>query len=362
MRRKYFLASSVCAVAVAIACSKQSASPTSPSASPATAANATGDATLKVSAPTPVSPINGVKLNQGEPMILTINNATTHFAAGVPLRYEFALINAAGQQLWVGQAASGAAQTSVSLDGASLEAEQTYQWHARAFYGDSTGPWSAFAAFVAPQNDGYIRGNEVYDPLVNGKTVGVVHGPIEWWPKGIHLNDFSSYVHYPLGSTLDEGEFSMFISNIKSSMAGGKTKLFAMGQGFDDIITNEYRFTVEKRGDGTVAWRFIARDDQIDTEGAERAYVALDRSHEYFFKSTWRGNRFQLTIREDGVNGRIVYDFGKNWDGRGYVPNPHVGYLGAPVGRSGLDAATVPGMVARQVWISSRPRPGFANQ
>jgi hypothetical protein len=353
----------VCAVALAIACSKQSASPTSPSAAAVTSGNAAGDgSTLKVSAPTPVSPINGVKLAQGDPVFLTINNSTAAYANSVPLRYEFAVVDAAGNQVYVGQTASGAAQSSISLQDVSLEAEQTYQWHARAFYGDYTGPWSPFASFVAPQNDGYIRGNELYDPLINGKTVGTIHGPIQWWPGGIHLDDFTSYIHYVLPQTLEEGEFSLFISNIKSLMAGGKTKLFAMSKGFDDIITNEYRFTMEKRGDGTTAWRFIARDDQIDTEGGERVFVDMSRAHEYFYRAAWRANHLQITIREDGVDGRIIYDFGKNWDGRGYVPDPHVIYVGAPVGRSGPEAATVPGMVARQVWVSSRPRPGFANK
>jgi hypothetical protein len=145
-------------------------------------------------------------------------------------------------------------------------------------------------------------------------------------------------------------------------MAGGKTKLFAMGKGYDDIITNEYRATIEKRGGGDVAWRFIARDDQIDTEGGQRVFVNLDRSHEYLWTASWRGNRFDLVVRQDGANGPVIYNFGKNWKGRGYEPSPHILYVGAPVGRSGPDAATVPGMVVRQVWASSRPRPGFANQ
>ena len=66
---------------------------------------------------------------------------------------------------------SGAAQSSVQVT-AGLDAEQPYQWHARAFYGDNTGPWSAFASFISPANEGYIRGNELYDPLSNGKTIG----------------------------------------------------------------------------------------------------------------------------------------------------------------------------------------------
>jgi hypothetical protein len=362
MTRKFWLASTVCAVALAVACSKQSASPTSPSSTALTSGNAAADgSTLKVTAPTPVSPVNGVKLQQGEAVNLVINNSTATYASSVPLRYEFAVVDGAGRQIFVRQTDSGSGTTSVNLDEAPLEAEQTYQWHARAFYGEGVGPWSAFASFIAPQNKGYIRGNELYDPLINGETVGVLHGPTQWWQTGIHLDDFTSYISYELPQTLEEGEFSFIISNIKSAMAGGKTKMMAMSKGYDDIITNEYRATFEKRGDGTVAWRFIARDDQIDTEGGERVYIELSRAHEYLVKMEWRGNFFNASLQQD-ITGEVVYSFGKAWDGRGYVPSPHIIFVGAPVGRSGPDAATVPGMVARQVWVSSRPRPAFANK
>src|SRR6476646_9872720 len=116
MRRKYWLASSICVIAVAAGCSKQSTSPTSPSAAAAAKGNANADgSTLKVSAPTPVSPINGVKINQGDNIVLTVNNSAAAYAPGVPLKYEFAVVNAAGQQVFVGQNSAGAAQTSVQV-------------------------------------------------------------------------------------------------------------------------------------------------------------------------------------------------------------------------------------------------------
>src|SRR6185369_12974049 len=139
MKRVYWFASSLCAIALAAACSKQSTSPTSPTTASATKSNATGDGSdLKVSAPTPVSPINGVKINQGDNVVLTVNNSSATYAGSIPLRYEFAVINPAGQQVFVGQNAAGAAQTSVQVT-SGLDAETQYQWHARAFYGDHVG-------------------------------------------------------------------------------------------------------------------------------------------------------------------------------------------------------------------------------
>ncbi len=96
---------------------------------------------------------------------------------------------------------------------------------------------------------------------------------------------------------------------------GGKTKMFAMGQGYSDIVTNDRRMTVEKRGDpaGVVAWRFITHGDQIDTEGAERQFVNFKASQHYFWQAQWRSNRFGLLIRENGVNGNVIYDMSKGF-------------------------------------------------
>src|SRR5262245_25826602 len=149
MKRWFWFVSSVCVIALAAACSKQSTAPTSPSAAAPANGNATGEGTLKVSAPTPVSPINGVKISQGDNVVLTVNNSSATYAGSIPLRYEFAVVNGAGTQVFVGQASAGGGQTSIQVTGG-LDAETQYQWHARAFYGDATGPWSAYAAFISP--------------------------------------------------------------------------------------------------------------------------------------------------------------------------------------------------------------------
>jgi hypothetical protein len=43
--------------------------------------------------------------------------------------------------------------------------------------------------------------------------------------------------------------------------------------------------------------------------------------------------------------------------GADYNANPHYAYLGAPAGRSGLDSASIPGAIYRNVWLGDRPRP-----
>ena len=214
-------------------------------------------------------------------------------------------------------------------------------------------------------NTGYIRGNELYDPLVSGVTIGEKHGPLTFIPGvGVRLETQLSYISYQLPQTLNEGEFSILVTGMPANTEGDKTKLFAMGQNYDDIVTNERRMTVEKRGDpaGVIAWRFITHDDQVDTEGADRQFFDFQASQTYFWQATWRNNRFNLLIKEGGADGRTIYNLGKNFNGRPYDPTPHVVYIGAPVGRSGESGASVDHAIIRQVWVSSRPRPAFANK
>jgi hypothetical protein len=370
MNRKLWFTSAIFALALAVACSRQAGNPASPSSALPAGADAAADGTtLKASAPVAQSPVNNFRVPQGETVTLVIQNSTLQFASGTILQYRFEVFNAAGTRVYTSPlvTSGSGATTSHTLNNVTLDADATYSWWARAELSLTMGPWSprTNATFVAPANTGYIRGNEMYDPLINGRSVGEIHGPVQFIPgKGAKLLSQGAYISYQLESTLFEGEFSLIVESLAKNTEGGKTKLFAMGKGYDDIVTNEYRMTVEKRGDppGTVAWRFIARDDQVDTEGAEREVVDFDENQTYFWQATWRNNFFNLLINEGGVFGHDIYEKGKHWEGRGYEPSPHVLYLGAPVGRSGLDGASVDGVIIRQVWVSGRPRPGFANQ
>ncbi|MGE3956252.1 MAG: hypothetical protein AB7H96_05990 [Vicinamibacterales bacterium] len=365
--RKY---ASLTAVALALftaACSKTSQAPatTPSSAVPSDVAAAADGSTLKATAPTPQSPINNQQPQVLE-VVLSVANASAKYADGVNPTYRFQVFNAAGNLAYeAANVPAGGAGVTAHTVTAQLEGDQRYSWQARAEVAGGVGPWSARANFIAPQTSGYLRGAELYDPLVNGKTVGEMHGPLTFIPGvGLKFEAQQSYVSYVLPQTLFEGEFSLLVTGMPANTDGTKTKLFAMGEGFADIVTNDRRMTVEKRGDpaGVVAWRFITHDDQVDTEGAERQYVDFKDERTYFFEATWRNNFFNVKINEGGVDGRTIYEKGKHFNGRPYDPNPHVIYLGAPEGRSGPEGASVDQAIIRQVWVSGRPRPAFANK
>jgi len=359
MKVKYYIAGVLCALTVA-SCGSNSSTPAAPTPP---AATGPGGATLKTTAPIPQSPVNNQQPPE-TPVILIASNAATSYAAGVPLQYRFEIYDAAGTAVHSASVGSGAGATAYTVP-IDLEGEKPYSWSVRTEYQGSAGPWSARAAFVAPTSNGYIRGTELYDPLNNGRSIGNVVGPVTFIPGvGVKLNTPVSYIAYQLQGTLEDGEISAIVTNMPSNTEGNKTKVFAMSQGYDDLATNVRRMTVEKRGDsqGSVAWRFITNRDQIDTEGAERRGVNFNPNLIYLFRATWGYSFFfRLTITEGGAGGREIYNFGKSFDGY-YDPNPHVVYIGSPPTRSGPDNQSIQDMVIRQLWVSSRPRPAFANK
>ena len=130
-----------------------------------------------------------------------------------------------------------------------VEFDQPHTWRAQAAVGNSRGPWSAAATFRSPSG-GYIRDNEVFDPLTNGKTAGNVFGPTQFSANGITLIGHDSHVTYRLPVNLQAGELSMMILGADEGSEGDKSKVFAMQEGEDegDITDDDYRFTAELRG------------------------------------------------------------------------------------------------------------------
>jgi hypothetical protein len=361
--KKLVACTSAVLLALAVACSKSSKTPVSPSsAQGGTEAGPNGE-TLKVSAPTPQSPIDNAQTDQ---LFFTAGKANGLYDASLSpaYTYEFEVKNAGGTTVCSSGTIGGGSDSTVTWtpSGCTLEFDAPHTWHIRATYQGAFGPWSADASFRAPSG-GYIRGNEVFDPLTNGRTVGEIIGPVTFIPGvGVRLEDFVSHIRYRLPQTLMQGEFSIIVTNMATNTEGNKTKVMAMSEGLDDLITNDRRMTVEKRGDpeGIVAWRFITHDDQVDTEGAERQFVVFDPSQAYLFTATWNGV-FNVRIQQGGASGPTIYNKGKGYRGA-YDPEPHFAFVGAPIGRSGLTAATVPGMIVRNVWISPRPRPASIGQ
>jgi hypothetical protein len=358
--KKLILTGLAASLALAMACGgDKTSNPVSPSSTEAGGSTAAGPdgATLKVTAPVQVSPANGATLeNFSAP--LTIQKSTASFVTSEAYAYRFQLLN--------GSTVIAENRTSaLSWAPSGLTSKTTYGWRARAEQGGFFGPWSATWTFTTPDKpEGFNRPGELYDPLTNGTTIGRTVGNVTFIDGvGAKLEGLTSYIQYRLPETITGGEISVLVTNLAYNTEGGKTKIMAMSEDLADITTNDRRFTIEKRGDppGTVAWRVITSNDQIDTIGSERVQRNFDTSHTYLWKATWGSGRFNLTIKDGGVNGNTIYNFGKGYRGV-YDPNPHMVFIGGPGGRAGANSGSVPDIIVRQLWVGRGPRPAYANQ
>ena len=366
-QKSFVLCSATALLAVAVACSKSSPSPASPSSSASANGEAAADgSTLKVTAPAPQSPVNNA---QPQGLTLVAGTSTAQFLSATPaLTYEFQILTGAGTVIPAcTMIVSPSGSTVSATPTCTLEFDAAHRWRVRARMGASAfGPWSAEATFRSPIG-GYITGNEIYDPLYTGTTVGGVRGSVTFTSEGARLNGQESHIRYQFPTPLTAGEFSVMIKGADEGAPGDKSKVFAMQQGDDpDITTNSYRFTAELRGanyalPGSVSCRMITGGSNI--MDCTRQQFNFDSSRWYFWKLTWdNGGSFNISIRRDGPNGSLLYNFTHAMHGGIYRPTPHNLYLGSPAGRAGLIDATLPGGIYKNLWVSSRPRPAFPNE
>jgi hypothetical protein len=365
--KRTVLCSAVAVLAVTIACSKSTPNPVSPTVTENGSGEAAADgSTLKATAPSPVSPVNGA---QPDSLTLTTTKAEGKFNKSLPLSYQFQITTSAGTivSACTATVAGGSDSTISYTPECGLEFDQPHTWKVRARYLDSVGPWSSDASFKTPSG-GYIRDNEVFDPLTNGRTAGEVAGGVQFIEgQGAKLLGHDSYIRYRLPVNLQQGEFSMLVLGADEGAEGDKSKIFSMQEGPEerDITDDDYRMTAELRGrnygaPGSVAFRIICGDGQ--SRDGEREQENFNSSRWYFWRFTWRTGSARLEVREDGPSGHALYDKTIGTGSHPYRPDPHFLYLGTAMGRAGALDATLPGGIYKNVWASSRPRPRFPGE
>jgi hypothetical protein len=349
------------------ACGGDSSTPSSPTPVAAT-----------LTAPVLESPAKDEQLDTLRP-VLTVRNATADKAG--TRTYEFQVAdntsftaattsNVAGFAATVSKAGvtEGADGKTGFTPDADLQPTTLFYWRARAIQGAATSAWSDTGTFRS-KLVGFLRAGELYDPLIHEETVGERVGSTTFIKgRGIQLNNGQSYVKYLLPQTITNGEFSMDVEGLRANAPGDKSKVFGMQEGQSDFITNRYRIDIQYRGTtgappNAIQWRVLygSADDlslryEPDTAKRFASVLLLNPSMVYHWKATW-GTDFRLVVREGGANGATLYDYGLPTPRGTYAPNPHYAYLGAPVGRSGGEAASIAGTIYRNVWLSNRPRP-----
>ena len=148
MKKTSLFAFVVAATAATIACSQTPAAPVSPSGTdPISAEAGPNGETLKVSAPTLVSPVGGVEITDRSPD-LVINNAAPRFSPSLPLSYVFEVRDEENRVVYtsppVAAGADGRTQHEVNLN---LDLNEGHTWRAWAVYQNARGPLATPGTF-----------------------------------------------------------------------------------------------------------------------------------------------------------------------------------------------------------------------
>lgn len=359
MIRKVLLCTAAAVLGTALACSKSTTSPASPTATAQPDAGAAADgSTLKVPAPGTTSPTGGTQVS--DPITLTASTVSGKFGS-VALSYRFQVRNGSAV---VSEAVVAGSGSSVSVSPTGLDPDTSYTWRVQATASGANGPWSADASFKSPVG-AFIRGNEVRDPLTIGRTVGEIRGPVQFVPGvGLKLLAHESHVLYRLPQNLQAGEISMLILGADEGSEGDKSKVFSMQEGpnEDDITTDDYRMTAELRGrnhpqPGAITCRIIAGD--AVSRDCPRVSRAFDSSRWYFWRFSYRTGSARLEVRLDSETGQTIYDATIGTGSHPYRPDPQYVYLGTPAARGGILDATLPGGTYKNVYVGPGPRPVF---
>ena len=145
---KFFRVGTCLALLMAgVSCTTAPQSVTSPSATigGSTAASSDGS-TLKVTAPTAVSPADGERATDRHPTLVWLNANGRYGNIGVAYDIELSTPTAVVYSRTVGESPDIGAHL-VELE---LDYDVVYSWRARAHLSDTLGPWSSWASFLSP--------------------------------------------------------------------------------------------------------------------------------------------------------------------------------------------------------------------
>jgi len=363
MMRKVLMCTAAAVLATAVACSKSSNNPTSPStATPSDSGAAADGSTLKASTPGIVSPSGGGQVT--DPIVLTATKSNGKFGDISP-SYQFQVRSGSTVIYDSGVTGGGGAGSNVThtVPSSALATDTDYSWRVRAQFQGQNSSWSSDGTFKSPVG-AFMRGSEVRDPLTIGRTVGEIRGPVTFSANGAKLLAHESHILYRLPVTLQAGQFSMMILGADEGSEGDKSKVFAMQEGPEegDVTSDDYRMTAELRGanhsaPGAVTCRIIMGDGV--SRDCVRVQKNFDSSRWYFWSFSWQTGSARLTVRQDSETGPVLYDNQIGTGSHPYKPDQHFLYLGVPAGRAGLIDATLPGGTYKNVYVGPGPRPAF---
>jgi hypothetical protein len=312
-QRFLFALCSLSLVVLAFGCSESQPLTPTPPAPPTT--SSTDGITLKVTAPSLVSPLNDVRLEGFTAPTLNAGDAQSTQGASVSPQYRFQLLNASGGLLQD----SGVRSSTTWTPTFPLAYDTRYLWQVRAELGDDLGPWSSRGSFLSAKGS-FFRGQEVLDLLTTGQTVGNRIGG-QFVAGGWQATSFQDGIDYDIPTcSACTVEFDVTgFGRGEGRNVQKDLKWLAMGDGttwgnFGAFRNHPWKMHLEQRGDGNgtgmkLIWRNGKAGDgepgDHDTK-IDPTDMNWRQSGVFHFVITWNSGSYRVMVGEVDSNGNVV--------------------------------------------------------
>ena len=343
------------------ACGGSSPAAPSPPSTPA-------GGTAQLSAPVPRTPSGDQQLDTLRPTLSVTNAAASGAVGTVTYQYQVSEADtfpADATTISQNGIAQGSDGTTAWTPSGDLRPNRKHFWRARASATNVTAPseWSRTETFRT-QIKGFITpGQEVYDPLTDGVTVGTRIGGRFVAGHGWQSDSLSDAIVYDFGScTSCTVQFDVTNFGRAAGAAHDKdVKWLTMGDAatfadFQSFRDHPWKMHLEQRsdGDGTgmkLIWRNGAAGpgNPGDHETRNDATVDWQRTAVYRFTLRWTPAGFDVSVAVVGADGQVTGSrtwFAGSFGGRPFAP---------PTLRVSLGcyprAETMPGAIWRNVRI-----------
>lgn len=325
-RRAVRMVGVIGAVCVAWRCNKSTPATPTPTPTPVT-----------IAPPGAKAPTGGTEIVGLRPALEVNNSVVTGEVGAVTYRFEFSETSDFPGDSRTGSVsgvAQGGSTTTAQLP-SDLQPGRLYYWHARATNGTVTSAYSTTASFKT-ENLGVKSGQNIWDPLTNGKSVAdEVHGGhfVSGADGGWQVDNMTDSLDYNI-PTCSNCRVEFDATNFDRSTAPEDydMKWFSMGDGsefnsFDLFRNSIWKMHIEKRSaDGgavKLIWRRGCNDsDPCDNTDNRKEPVAWTPSKVYHFTLTWGGGSMTVNVCEwNGSScGSTVYSAGGSGT---YAPPNH---------------------------------------
>lgn len=291
------------ATALTVACKDKPLTPT-----PVTTTTTTSSVAPTIAAPAAKSPVGGQQITGLRPTLEVENAKTTGTIAGdVTYRFEISerddfptgsrTLSAEG----IAQG-DGTTQWTVPND---LIPGFLYHWRARATNGTITSDYS-MRETVKTENKGFFKGNDIFDPLTNGQSVGSVIGGHFVAGQGWEADGLGDAIDYDI-PTMTSGSFEFDVIGVEEDEPGPYDighKFYCMGESFAwdfwGFRDGPFKASLDKKTgriyageSGVLEHIFRVYDDDNRTKTGQMSW---DEDHIYHIVLEWGNGRVINTV------------------------------------------------------------------